>query len=318
MLKVEKWAEGRSFLIALFGPQVAATSQDISEAFAHLKSRQLFGHQLPLPPLPAWFRIYRSHRRMESFLKAMFSQFSHFGPEAVDLADTFTKELRKRSRNKIALSESPPSAEELSETLTFLQSILTNAFQELSADFSEAPVDPSKREAFLQFWKDNELEMSFFMLVHIPCWLLYKTSPTRLYRKARSGDTKALNKLLRLDALMIHDPSIGRAIQRLRYQGNKAAYRKCLEAPLLAPQGKISQKRMKYVMAGFLSALAHLIKQRLTERELRDLFHDANRDRSKDHLSFDLDVLVNPPAFAKAVERERKSWLGVIKSDKKI
>lgn len=317
MLHVEKWAAGRSFLIAFVGPQAAATAQDISESFAQIKSRRLFGHQFPLPPLPAWFPIYRSHHYMERFLKAMFSQFSPFGPETVEFTDTFMKELRKRGRNKIAPPQVQTSAEDLLAAKAYLQNILTTALQELSADFSEAPVDPSEREAFLQFWKDYELEMSFFMLVHIPCWLLYKTSPTRLYRKARSGDTKALNKLLRLDALMIHDPSIGRAIQRLRYQGKKAAYRKCLEAPLLAPQGKISQKRMKYVLAGFLSSLAHLTKQRLTEREIRDLFHDANRDISKDTHSFDLDVLVNPSTFAKAVERERKSWLGAMKSDKK-
>lgn len=316
-LKLEQWAEGRSFLIALFGPQAAAIAMDLSEAFTQIKARKSFGYQFPSPSLPAWFELYRTHRKLDDFLKSLFSRFSPFGPEVVELADKFMREMRQRGRAKTPIVQKTISPDELAAAHLYLQKILNDFFNELAKDFSEEPIDSEERKALLKFLEDNEPVTSFFILVHVPCWLLYKTSPTRLYHKALKGDDKALEKLLSLDSLMIHDPCIGASIQKIRIQGKPRTYRKLLEAPLKDPKAKIDSKRIKYVLAGYLSAIAHLVKKRLTEREIRDLFHAATRDATKDHQAFDLDLLVDQPTFAQAVYRERQNWLAAMKSDKK-
>ena len=57
MLAVEKWAEGKSPIIAVIAPQVASAAQDIHKAFVDIKNRRLFDHQFELPHLPSWFKL---------------------------------------------------------------------------------------------------------------------------------------------------------------------------------------------------------------------------------------------------------------------
>lgn len=62
MKAIQKWTERKSFLFALFAPRLAITARDIHEAFQHTKERRLLSHEFPLPNLPAWLAMYRSHR----------------------------------------------------------------------------------------------------------------------------------------------------------------------------------------------------------------------------------------------------------------
>jgi len=228
MHNLEKWSEGRSFLIALLAPQMATAAQDIHLVFAHIKKRRIFNHQFPLPHLPDWFHLYHSHRKPIRFFRTMFHEYFPSGLEIAEFTEELLNELRQRDR-KDPLT--PPTSEEHMAAQESLKKILDASFEDLRNDFSSQHDSPAHREAFKDFLRGMDLESSFFFLIHVPCWLLYRTSPSLLYRKARLGNVDALKKLLYLDALLIHEPSIGRAINRLRYQGRTTVYRTLLEAP---------------------------------------------------------------------------------------
>lgn len=139
--------------------------------------------------------------------------------------------------------------------------MLTESFQEIQDDMSPEPVDPSLKAEMLSLFSNNSLESSFFVLATVPCWLIYRMPPTRLYRKARQGNFEALEMLLQLDPLMLHDPVIGKRIQELRFNHKSAKYRKLLEAPLYNSHANITALNMKYAIGGLLSALAKVLNK---------------------------------------------------------
>jgi hypothetical protein len=307
MLAVEKWTEGRPYLIAFFAPQMAVMAQDINQAFKQTKNRRVFTYQFPLPNLSSWARLYRSHKRPIGFLRIMFSEFSSFGSASIQISDSIAEGAKLLRNNSEVQIPQQITETELSEAKTLLDNVLKKSFLDIESDFSEAPVDPSMQTAFTKLFSDMPLESSFYFLVNIPCWLLYRESPTHLYRKARTGDVDALEKLLRLDALMIHDPLIGKQIQKLRFNRKTSAYRILLEAPLKSPKAKITRKKMKYAMAGFVSALSVIIKQPLTEPEIRSLFDAVSQDAGKG--AIDTDLPDSPESFYMAIKRDRDFWL---------
>ncbi|GFO61673.1 hypothetical protein GMST_39980 [Geomonas silvestris] len=315
LLAIRKWAEGKPFLIALIAPQLAVSARDMHLAFRHIRERRIFDHQYPMPPLPAWFAMYRSHSKINRFTRALFSDFSKFGGEGVELGETILQEVRFFRRGKLKPSEFVPSPEDLKELLPHLQSTLSASFQEIEEDFFETPVDPQIKKAALQLFTDMEMESSFFIFVLIPCWLLYREHPTNVYRKARQGDLDALEKLLRLDPLMLHDQSIGKRIQALRFNNKAAAYQNLLEAPLKRPKARITRKKMKYAIAGLISGISSLIKKPLTEPEIRALFDAVANDSGASPI--DTDLADSPEAFAKAINRDRAFWLHMFLPDKK-
>lgn len=318
MLNVEKWAQNKSWLIATLAPQIAASAQDLHLGFAQIKRRRIFDRQLPLPPLPAWFSMYRSHRKPICFFREMFKEFFPSGHFTIDVADSFMEGLRSLSHGNANLETIILTPDVHTKTREILDKIRKASFEDLANDFSGNAVIHFQRDKFMALLEKWQLESSFFILVHTSCWLLFRTSPTSLYRNARKGKTDALSKLLNLDPLMIHDPLIGRQIHRLRYKGKLKTYSNLMEAPLKNLKVKIDSRRMKYAAAGLISAIAHCINQRLTERDIHDLFDAVAKDMTGNAHAVDLDLIVSPEAFAKAIYRERRFWINAMKSDKRI
>lgn len=310
MLAVEKWAENKPFIIALCAPQLVVSTRDINIDFLHLRERRIFNHQFPLPPLSRWFTVYRSHRKPIKFLKTFISDFSGLEKETIKSGEAAIEGLSALSSGKIIKPEHPPTAEEMEQAKNSMQNILTESFLDLKRDFDKTPPIPAAKEEFLNMFSEGVLEGSFFLLVIAPCWLLYRTTPTRLYRKARLGDTDALEKLLRLDPLMLHDPTIGKQIQAFRFKNKNNVYQTLLEAPLKRPKGKFTRKKMKYAIAGLISALATSLKFELEEPDIRALFDAVAKD--SEGKSIDTDIADSPEAFSKAIRRDRIYWLKML------
>lgn len=310
MLAVEKWAENKPFIIALCAPQLVVSTRDINIDFLHLRERRIFNRQFPLPPLSPWFALYRSHRKPLKLLKTILSEFSVYGTETIEFGEAFLEGLRMLSNGVNLKPEHPSSVEEIEQTKNSMQNMLSESFLDLKRDFDKTPPIPAVKEGFLNMFSEGELEGSFFLFVIAPCWLLYRTTPTRLYRKARLGDLDALEKLLRLDPLILHDPTVGKQIQAFRFKNKNNAYQTLLEAPLKRPKAKITRKKMKYAIAGLISAMATSFKFELEEPDIRALFDAVAKD-SEDK-SIDTDIADSPEAFSKAIQRDRTFWLKML------
>ena len=69
--------------------------------------------------------------------------------------------------------------------------MLDEFFRDLDDDLEPSPTDPEQQTLLAALIRNKSIECSFFVLIIIPCLLIHRTSPTRLYRKARQGDFSA-------------------------------------------------------------------------------------------------------------------------------
>jgi len=305
MLALERWIKGKNILLALLAPQAAIVARDIHKAFQHTKERRILTHQFPLPHLPSWFALYRSHRKPNIFLRKLFTDFSSFGAETIQFVEDMLEAARQLSAGKQVLTAATPEA--IAQAKAALQVMLFESIKDIKDDISPHPLDPSVKAHMLAMLQDMNLESSFFILVTVPCWLIYRISPTRLYRKARQGNYDAIKKLLCLDPLMLHDPVIGKRMQQLRFTYKTKQYNDLLETLTKDHPLNVSSQQIKYAIGGLLSAGARMLKLRLTAPDIQKLFNAVAEDF--DGNLFDPDLAVNESSFAREIHRYRQYWL---------
>ena len=302
MLAVEKWAQNKPAFIALVAPQIAAFTRDIPDIVRHQKKHRLFQHTFPVPHLPDWFALYRSHRRyFDPFFEMIFDA-SPFGQQLL----TFGYTLSELHKHLDELKAQTITLEMIAEGCQCWNELLTMSFDDLSDDFNDSPLSPEVRETVQKYKDDHETELIFLFLVAFPCWLLYKEWPSTLYHRAIKGDTNAIHKLLRLDPFTLHDPAIGKQIQNIRINGRQSVYEELLVAPLKPVKAKLTNRTLKDMLAGLISLMADTIKQPLTSTEIRDLFDAVAQDT--DRRDIDASLPESQEAFTKVIQRNRPEW----------
>lgn len=313
MLEVQKWAKDRPYIIKLFAPQLAATVNDLHNEFKQIKTNRFASQKFPQPQLPTWFALYRKHRTTMKQIKEVFS--AAYGKHVIQvIAQPLEEGFQLKNRKKITSTKVKPSPEELEATKKILQTVLSLSEKDLEEEFTNTPVKLTARKRMLKLVAETPLEMSFYLFVAIPCWALYRMSPTRLYRKARQGDFDALEKLLRLDQLMLHDPLIGKRIVEYRFRHSSNKYRKLLDAAKENPKGASSLKNILISFLGQISALSHLINDPLTSRDLFDLVKAVDKD-GKTNLA---ELLPEQDSLTRYMHPDRNLWRSIYNPDKKM
>jgi hypothetical protein len=314
MLAVKDWAKDKPYLIALIAPQITPIVIDLHLDFKQIKSRRFGNNKFHLKHLTPWFALYRSHRKGIAHLKAVYAAI--FGHEFVGIMDILVKGLRNlKNADKETLAENLPTPQEFEEIRQMLLELLDASFIDLEKEFSNEPVDHDSAAAMKQLIADKPLDSSFFLFVEVPCWLLYRVSPTTLYRKARGGDFDALERLLRLDPLMLHDPYVGMKIAKFRFNNKMPQYRKLLAAPFKNPKGGIQRKNLILSIVGLISALSHIIQKPLTANDIFKLVAAIDEDAKCNLLD---DLPKDPDALARALQPHRNQWRKILQPDKKM
>jgi len=302
MLEVEKWAKDKNFFVALFAPQIAAFAREIPDIVRHQKKHRLLSNTFPVPNLPAWYAFYRSSKRYLVPFKKMISDGSPYAQNLLTLGTT----MQYLSRKPEILSKQDITPEMVKEGQQVMNDLLKLSFSDLRDDFNNIPLSPEIRSV-VQEYKDNyDTELVYLFLVAFPCWLFYKEWPSRLYHKARKGDYNSIHKLLRLDPFLLHDPVIGREIQKIRINGKQTQFENLLVAPLKPIKIKVTSKSIKAILAGLISQLAERVKHPLTATEIRDLFDAVAKDADKQDI--DTSLPEGQEAYSKAIQRNRLDW----------
>lgn len=311
MNNVERWAKDKHPLISLLAPQMAAFARDLPDIFRNLKKHQLFDSKAKLPHLPSWYGLYRNHKRYcEPFAK-MLVESSEFAQQLVLLRMT----LQTFAEKKDTLPTQTLTEADLREGRLFWYNLKALSFDELRSDFEDRKLDYTTTATIQQYIKQFEMELSFVFLVFVPCYMIYQTGPGKLYHKARLGDEDAIDKLLRLDPFMLHDPAIGQRIQKIRLFGRQTTYQNLVEAPLKPIKAKITNNKIKTSMATLISMIAEALKQPLTSTEIRNLFNAIAKDADKH--DEDSAMPSNPETLGKAIQRKRSTWQPLLYPDSK-
>jgi hypothetical protein len=125
----------------------------------------------------------------------------------------------------------------------------------------------------------------------------------------------ALEKLLNLDPLMLHDSTIGRELQKLRFKNKIRSYERILDAVRKPLKQKMNRSKAKALISAYISLLADLSKQPLIEPQHRGL-HDAYSQDAYG-IAIDTDLPETPEAFYKAIQRSKPTWEQILHPDKK-
>lgn len=300
MLAVEKWAQGKSPLMALLAPSIASFAKEIPDILRHQKKHRLLSHTFPVPNLPSWHALYRMHHRYTDPFFEMVLQTSDYGQELLTLTTTFQHLSRHPEYLKGITSE------QIKEGQIYWKKLLQMSFADIQDGFDDTPITPEARTTIEQYMDVNETEFAFLFLVAVPCWLVYKEWPSSLYRKALKGDSNAIHKLLRLDPFTLHDPAIGKHIQYARIHGRHTIYEEFLSAPLKPIKVKLTTRTIKDMLAGLISLFAEKLMQPLTSTEIRDLFDAVAQDADK--CDIDTSLPESHEAYSKVIQRHRPDW----------
>ena len=312
MLAVQKWSQDKIFLIAVCAPHLVLLTQDMREEFQFIKQRRFAGQKFPSPTLSSWFAMYRSHKKMSKQVEAIWSAV--YGKKFIGMFAKSLEMLRTpkslQNMKLLADSLSPAEREEVGKEIKeIFSAIYSQSERELEQELEKAPLKPTAERRLRKLWEATPLESSFFVLVHIPCWFLYRMSPTTLYYKARHGDLEALDQLLRLDQYMLHDPSIGKQITKL----SSREHREMIEAALASPKEINSRRNVLLSLLGLISAVSHLTKKPLTAPDLVKLVAAIDEDFNS-NLAEDLPE--DSRSLARALRPDRNYWRKIFKADK--
>lgn len=307
MLAVAKWAKDKPYIIGLFAPQLVSAVKDMHEEFPGLKLRRFSGRQFPLPHLPSWFAMYRCHRKSINQVKAIWAAV--YGKSFVNAFSNIFDECRKAGRQRKTITMKP---EDIDQTIQFLQVMLSVSEKELEEEFANAPSKPALKRRMLSLIERTPLESSFYVFVAVPCWFMYRTSPTTLYRQARQGDFEALGKLLRLDQLMLHDPAIGKRIIEYRFNHSTSKYKKLITDSQNPPKGKTSRKNILLSVVGFIFALSQLTTAPLSTLDIMKLIEAYDEDTNSNFIEEFSD---ESESLRRALEPDRNLWRQILNPD---
>jgi len=330
-----------SFLSAMQAHQAVVLSDMIRQWSVWLRQGKL-DNALPMrPDYREWLQLYRNHRHV--FREAM-NAFSESGMRV----QPFIKMLETCQQISQKAKQDPESFKaEMREELSrcshghiqrwFQQGVraVRKEYEQHLKELANMITGQDNHEDLT--WFDQALrssaELYFCMRVVLPCLIEYCMLPVDLLRQARNGDERAIERLLRLDDLVIHEPKV---INWINGQGGGQRRARLDDATKWAKEGPIGQNsewHFKECVGGLISAFSHhaffildrnrLKPQPLTAVQIRDLFDALYRDkqRRREAVMTDPDFArVNPESWSKAIARYRQQWERVLfrgKPDKK-
>jgi len=308
MQAIKNWGKDKPYLIRVFAAHLITGVQDMQDEFKTIKLRRFGSHKFPLPHLPDWFAMYKSPRRVIDQTKAIWS--AAYGK---DIVSSFSMMLRTIQNSKNLPSNSP-SPEDIENVKELLQLVLSESEKGIEDEIAKTPAKSAVARRMKKLLAETPLESAFYLFVSVPCWTLYRMSPAKLYRQARDGKFEALEKLLRLDQIMLHDPVIGKQVMKCRFDHSLNKYKKLITAAVEPPKGLKSNKHILLSQLGFISALSQITTKPLTAQDLIELVGAIDTDYKTSYLK---QLPEDPRSLARELQPDRNLWRHIISTDKK-
>jgi len=309
MLNVEEWARTKNPVFAYHVISIAIAARDRCEALHHIKVRRVYGQEFKLPDFPSWFALYRSPLKAIRAYTRLFSFASDSEKEDIAIYSGFRYLNKASAKSPNELKSITITQEKIKATIDHWQEKLTNLFGEINKEIAGNPVDPEVKKTFQAQMAKDELLLGFYFLVYAPSLLFYEVPPQSLYKRALKGDLDALEMLLKLDPLLLHDHAIGYQIQSVRLYGKRNAYEKLLQSINKYPTTshsniRAARKSVKSHYGGLIAIMAKVCQVKFPVSEVRHLYDSLARTYGKGQ---DQDI-GSPEGFDKTVKNKMLLW----------
>jgi len=296
----KQWAKDKDGLSAYVAIFLGMSPYAIQNFCTQLIEREVHT-VLSKSDIDAWTKLYKKHRLL---CKALYQYLQREDDNWILLQSKpirlfsrifLTGTLKQRQRLLRAMGT--VTEEKGREYVKELNAAISSWLEDLAQD------KPTKNITH----ESLPLEPVFLLKIYAFCWLEYGEHFTTIYRKARQGDFEAIEKLLRIDPLILHDKFI-----REHYTTAPEAISHLLQTAYNNPRKSILKvSQIKSSLCGFISAFfEHVGQQAVTPMQIRELFDSLARDLERK--SIDEDLPDEYDAFRKAVKRYHKFWLPII------
>ena len=300
MHRTEKWTKDKPPLLGIMALQYVSSAEAL---FTILKSFQKGDYLEELKTTISaeeWISFYTQSRHIKNYIIETFKGFgglASFGAEIFEMLSVIEDGDAKNELNSLTPAEEIKINE-------FWQHIMQSNLNDIQSDIDGA-MDQHLEEKLRSSFKDPE--MVFFVRIFLPCWFIYRENHTKLFRKARNGNLDALDKLLRIDKKLIFDNRIKELYIRSENSFNKAVYRTINDALSKRVKPKITLRKVKDRIAGFIAYYSELFGYQLTAPEIQKLFNDLVEDFDKSEFIDDEDLPQTPQSYSKVIQRQKKS-----------
>lgn len=335
-LQIHKWSEGPK--LSLFSLEIiqsiAIGAEAVHGVIEKLRSGEIDDRLPGRPDLDEWLKFYDDHRRVSVEVMRIFPEIMGRGQDGQDKLDAWRKEA-------VTIKNDPEKFKrklKRAGRASLLHAIGTGfqmACFSYKKHLEEARLElkgkqkPDKRD--LGKILKNRHEFHWYMRVGLPCVIVYRTFPITLLRKAIRGGKKrrpspaqasAIERLVRLDPLMMHHPAIVKwwneahgAVRQARFKQLTAWAAEGLDT------GKFSARQIKESLGGLILEMAatfgrymtlqepKLHDPELTAEQVRQLFYAVAQDKA----GFAMGVVDED-----LEDLERGSWRRAIHEHKKI
>lgn len=298
---------GRKPLTSLTGKSIAGSADEMYGFLKMIESGTGLDRLGRLPPLSTWLGFYRNHRQ---FLREIESAVT--GGD-IPLLEVVRDEAREMSRMPEA--ERVQLVQEMREDVEALDIIngVIGAAREFDAEMdAELLGEDQSDEEVKRMLKAPAGQ--FFLRVWMPCLILYREYPTRLYRRARLGDLGALVDIIRLDKSVVADPKIAEQIYRYGHSSKRTAAQRIGRAMHEWPKA-LSRKRLKYRLASLMKALMAPVDP-LGNPALQRIYDGVADATSHGKRQIDTDLPADPETFARRMRGDKGNWSAIVHPDK--
>ena len=324
MKHFDEWTKGKSLFLAMASLALVESAQDCFEFLQMFKSRRI-ARKIPFRSTSEqWLNLYTDHRQLYKGLTEALRELDSESSEAVDfyefLIECFNERKKMNAEEKRkALADLSP--EELKKTISLIREnvheledwvikLFRNSEDETFKELNENEI---KKRAEIFFRKQ---EVIFFLRLWVPCVLIYGIYPVKLLWKARKGNEDAIEKLMRLDKMIIYDSKIKQIIWQTQSEDKRIKFDLMMKAIRREPKIRLEIQSIKYAFAALISIISTALGQSLTAPEIQRLFDAIARDKNEEDIRDD-DIAVGE-TLEKAIQRYRRFWQIIpLKADSK-
>ena len=325
---MSEWVKDKHPLLGLFALVVAGSAEECIELFETAREGGRIEENIKLPKLKKWLSMYNSpekvRRGLFSSLKTVdkdvggFIEFYESIMQGLKKAKKMKPEEIKRFWNEFE-KENPGGTQEVIKDFN----VKIKADQEFVMDDVVGATSGKKKELNRDSRKNkgslkNKPEIIFFVRVFFPCFIRYGKYASDLLREAEHGGEDALEKLITLDRSVIFETKISEIIHQAGVD-TKPEMSMIIKA--LRGLKKDSQKEeksgrrdlrksIKYSLGGLISLMSMELRQKITAKEIYNLFDCIALDKNG---SIDSDLInIYPDSFGKEIQRYRVFWRHII------
>lgn len=340
-MKIHLWNVGVwcSLVAMRLAQQISIMAEPVHELMSYVRSRKL-DEMLPHKPEPKqWLRYYRNNLKVVKALGNWRPDLFGCGDEVVALlkgSRAISLAARQQTDEYRAFIDRHKNMK-LDHQRRLIERLIRNERRAYAAhleEMREVMSDPAcvgmDDDDGAAFGQDIERipELLFYFRVVLPCMLAYQVHPTHLLRRARQGDASAIQCLVRLDEMTIHEPAIE------AWARHKDGKTRLLRQQMLRDWakdgigvGRYSLQQVQQSFGGFIQAVIerfgryidwskpHLGWQepKVTADDIRKLFLAVHNDRIAlcPSYSASIERLMNLqiPSWTRRVSEHRNLWI---------